>query len=238
MIAGTAPADRTVDVAFIGRANIDLTVHVPQRPGPGQTAFGSELLTAPGGKSLNQAIAVAHLGGRACLVANAGDDQWGRHLITALIEAGVNAAHFRLLSGARTGAAIIEITPDGENFLVLALSPATELTAEQVNHALTRIDAPVVTVQLDMPPEPLTTVLTRRRSPVLIGNLVPHPGFDRRLMNRLDVFVANQSEAAMILGLADVDPLAAAEQLRQLGPSAVVVTAGQSGAAYSHCLMQ
>jgi ribokinase len=223
-----------VDVVFIGRANIDLTVHIPYRPGPGQTAVGSELVPAPGGKSLNQAVAVARLGGRPCLVANVGADHWGHHLKTTLAESGVDTTYFQYLPGVRTGAAIIEITPDGENFLILAVSPATELTAEQVDHALTQIDAPVTTIQLDLPPEPLTQAVTAARSRVLVGNLVPHPAFDRQLMARLDVLVVNQHEAATILGVENVDPLAAAQQLRQLGPAAAVVTAGPKGAAYSY----
>ena len=70
------PPAASFDVTIIGRANIDLTVRLPYHPSPGarQTEFGSELVATAGGKSLNQAIAVARLGGRACLVANAGAD--------------------------------------------------------------------------------------------------------------------------------------------------------------------
>lgn len=230
---GVSSPPRT-DVVFVGRANIDLAVRIPYRPGPGQTAFGSELVSTPGGKSLNQAIAVARLGGRATLVANAGDDHWGRHLMTSLIEAAVDVTHFHLLPGVPTGAAIIEVTPDGENYLILSISPGTELNANQVDDALARVDAPVTVVQLDLPPEPVTQVLSAPgRGTIRIGNLVPHPGLDMTLMKRLDVLVVNQHEAATILGVADISPRAAARQLRQLGPRRVVVTAGRDGAAYS-----
>lgn len=234
MNGSTRPATLT-DVTIIGRANIDLTVRVPYRPEPGQTAFGSELVAAAGGKSLNQAIAVARLGGRASLVANAGADLWGRQLRDALVEAGVNTDQFRLLPDVPTGAAIIEVTPDGENFIILATSPKTELTREQVDIALSEIASPIVVIQLDLPPEPVSAALSESGRPLIrVGNLVPHPALDRDLMRHLDVFVVNQHEAATILGLADVDPLTAARRLRDLGPSAIVVTAGGAGAAYSH----
>ncbi|SRR6266568_3048927 len=222
----------SLDVIFVGRANIDLTVRIPFRPAAGRTAFASELMVTAGGKSLNQAIAVSRFGGRAALVANAGADHWGDQLMRDLTEAGVDTTCFRLLPGARTGAAIIEVTPDGENFLVLALSPAAELTLSDVGQALTRINAPVVVVQLDLPPEPLSRVLAEGRPSTVIGNLVPHPAFDRRLLSRCDVLVVNQQEAEVMLAVAEVDPLDAARQLRHLGPSAVVVTAGARGAAY------
>lgn len=234
MTAGSPPSWAAVDVVVVGRANIDLTVRIPRLPRPGETVLASELATTPGGKSLNQAVAVARLGGRSSLVANVGDDQWGRYLRTALAEAGVEHTQFRLLAGVRTGAAIIEVTPDGENLLVLAVSPATELSAELVTESLGRTDAGAVVVQLDMPPEPVMGVLSDPRPWTRIGNLVPHPAFDRAAMRRLDVFVVNQHEAGTILGRGDVAPLDAARELRRLGPSAVVVTAGPRGAAYSH----
>lgn len=233
MTAGPRPGGS--EVVFVGRANVDLTVRVPYRGGPSQTVFGSPLAATAGGKSLNQAVAVARFGGRASLVAGAGDDHWGRLLEAVLKDSGVDATHLRLLPGVTTGAAIIEVTPDGENYLVLALSPGTELTAGQVADALSATAAPVVTVQLDMPPEPVAAALaTPPTGTVRVGNLVPHRDLDPGLLHRLDVAVVNEHEAAAFLGAADVEPLAAVRQLRQLGPAAAVVTAGGRGAAYSH----
>ncbi len=231
LVARASPAD----VIVVGRANVDLSVRVPFRAGPGRSVFGSELSTAPGGKGLNQAVAVARLGGHACLIANAGDDPWGQLLTGTLADAGLDVAHFRLLAGVPTGAAIIEIAPDGENFVVLAPSPRTELTSDQVTNALKAVNAPVLTVQLDMAAEPVAAALheTARSGRLRIGHLVPHPSLDHDLLQRLDVFVANQHEAAQILGDSDVDPLTAAHRLRQLGPTTVVVTSGAQGAAYS-----
>ncbi|GAA0479792.1 ribokinase [Actinoplanes capillaceus] len=237
MTTPTSPAAPS-DVTIIGRANIDLTVQVPYHPSLGahQTVFGSELVATAGGKSLNQAIAVARLGGRVGLVANAGEDHWGHQLKTTLAEAGVEIDHFQLLPGAPTGSAIIEVTPDGENVIVLAVSPKTELTVEHVRVALTRTASPVVVVQLDLPPEPVVTALTDARQPVIrVGNLVPHPSLDPDWLRYLDILVVNQVEAATILGITGVvDPLTAANQLRSLGPPTVVVTAGAAGASYSH----
>jgi ribokinase len=233
-MGGPAPAT-SADVVVIGRANIDLTVRVPHRPAPGQAVFGSELMTTAGGKGLNQAVTVARLGGRACLVANAGDDQWGQQIRTTLTEAGVDITHFRLVPGAPTGAAIIEVTPDGENSLVVAVSPETELRSEQVQDALTRTSARVIVIQLDLPPQLASRALSAsQQESIRVGNLAPHPAFDLDLMNRFDALVVNQHEAARLLDTTDADPLAAARQLRRLGPAIAVVTAGPDGAAYAH----
>jgi ribokinase len=229
------PKQVSADVIVIGRANIDLTVRVPYLPVPGQTAIGSALVAAAGGKSLNQAIAVARLGGRSSLVANAGDDHWGHQVKNVLVHAGVDTTHMRLVPGAATGAAIVEVTPDGDNAIVLAVSPDTELTPSQITSALAQPLAPVMVIQLDMPPELITAALDTATPPtVRVGNLVPHDAMDRSRMRDLDVFVVNHHEAAETLRLREpAGPEFIAEQLRSLGPAAVVVTAGAAGAAFS-----
>lgn len=227
------PSD-VFDVTFIGRANIDLTVHVPHRASSGRTAFASTLTASPGGKSLNQAIAAVRCGGRSCLIANVGTDNWGHQIRAALTDTGVDTRFFTLIPEATTGAAIIEVTPDGESYITLALSPATELSAHDIQHATVALDTQAVVVQLDLPPEPVTSLLLRRPAPIVIGNLVPHPELDSALLQHLDVLVVNQHEAAAILHTTTNDPLDAANALQRLGPRTVVVTAGRHGAVYTH----
>ncbi|MEV4496178.1 ribokinase [Micromonospora arborensis] len=233
MTDSSVPGD-SVDVAFVGRANIDLTIHVPHRARPGRTAIGSPLTASAGGKSLNQAIAAARHGGRATLIANVGADTWGHQITTALTGAGVDTRHVQLVPDATTAAAIIEVTPDGESYITLALSPATELTTDDIHRATAGLGTEAVIVQLDLPPEPVTTLLNHRRAPIIIGNLVPHPDLNPTMLTEVDVLVVNQHEAAAILRTTAGNPLDAAVALQRLGPRTVVVTAGPSGAAYTH----
>ncbi|MFI2652397.1 ribokinase [Micromonospora fulviviridis] len=233
MTGGRSPGD-SVDVAFIGRANIDLTIRVPQRARPGRTSIGTSLALSAGGKSLNQAIAAARCGGRAALIANVGDDTWGREIKATLNNAAVDDRYVRPIRRATTGAAIIEVTPDGESYITLALSPSTELTTQDVNNAMTGLAMKAVVVQLDLPPEPVTALLRHRRESIVIGNLVPHPELDPAILQHLDVLVVNHHEAAAILDTSTDNPLDAANALQRLGPRTVVVTAGPHGAAYTH----
>ncbi len=76
-----------MDVVVIGRANVDITVRIPARPGRGETVLSSDLAIRAGGKALNQAIAVNRLGGKAALVSKAGEDPWGDLLTATLNEA-------------------------------------------------------------------------------------------------------------------------------------------------------
>jgi ribokinase len=221
------------EIAVVGRANVDLTARVPGLPTPGRAVFSAGLVSTPGGKGLNQAIAVARLGGQAMLVANVGVERWGDDLRAALVAAGVDTRGVRQVPGATTGAAIIQVTPDGEPYVTVAVPPETELSGDDVVAAFAGRSPAVVVVQLDLRPDAVQGVLRGSRPEVVIGNLVPHPGLDRRLLALLDVVVMNQAEAAAVLGAEDVEPVAAAQRLRRLGPSAAVVTAAARGAAYS-----
>jgi ribokinase len=223
-----------LDVLIVGRANVDITVRIPQRPTPGRTTFASSpaIITA-GGKSLNQAIAAARSGAHVGLIGNAGADEWGRFLAQALEQAGVDTSCFQLIPSAQTGAAVVEVTPDGENYIVLALSPATELTSIHVRTGIDRLHAPVVVTQLDLQPEAVDAALRHHQSDTLIGNLVPHIGIGSAAIAGLDVFVGNEYEATTILGQHHADPMIAAQELRGLGTRTAVVTAGARGAAYS-----
>ncbi len=51
------------DVAVVGSANIDFTVHVDRLPAPGETVLGGRFSMAAGGKGANQAVAAARAGG-------------------------------------------------------------------------------------------------------------------------------------------------------------------------------
>jgi ribokinase len=109
----------------IGRSNVDITARIPACPGRGQTVFSSDLAVRAGGKALNQAIAVGRLGGRAVLVSKAGQDALGDLLSATLRQAEVDTSHLQLVLHARTGAAVVEVTPDGESYVILAVSPDT-----------------------------------------------------------------------------------------------------------------
>ncbi|WP_245923094.1 PfkB family carbohydrate kinase [Paractinoplanes atraurantiacus] len=212
----------TERIAVFGRANADLTVRVPHRASQGRTAFGSPLVVTPGGKAFNQACAVARLGGRATLVANAGDDEWGRMLARTLTEFGVDSKDFRLRPGVPTGAAIIEVTPDGESYVTFARSPSTDPTPSDA----ARVRADVVVAQLDVAAEAVQAIPRPR---LLIGNLIPSEGVD---LAALDLYVVNEHEAAAVLGTPHADAAAAVDGLLDLGIPAVVVTAGSRGASY------
>ena len=74
-------------VCVIGSSNLDFTVSVPRLPGVGETVSGGTLVTSPGGKGANQAVAARRLGADVAFVTLLGADPMGDRLAAALAEA-------------------------------------------------------------------------------------------------------------------------------------------------------
>ena len=106
-------------IAVIGSANADLAVRVARRPLGGETVAGSAVVTSPGGKGANQAAAAALLGGEVSFVGRVGRDGHGALLRDALRSSGVDVAALGD-SEAPTSVALIVLTPDGENSIIVA----------------------------------------------------------------------------------------------------------------------
>jgi len=119
-------------VVVVGSACVDLAITVPKLPESDETVFASPLAILPGGKGLNQAAAVARLGGRAALLAKVGDDDWGRVLVGWLDRAGVGTGAVLRMPGVLTAAAIVAVEPEGQSAVILPASPGTALTVEDV----------------------------------------------------------------------------------------------------------
>ncbi|KAI0267502.1 Ribokinase-like protein [Gloeopeniophorella convolvens] len=99
-----------------GSLNIDEFFHVQDIVRPGQTISSTKFERRSGGKGANQAAAVARAGGAVRLVGAVGDD--GAWLVRGLARYGVDVGGVSVVPEA-TGRAIIQLTPEGENCIIL-----------------------------------------------------------------------------------------------------------------------
>ncbi len=109
----------THDVVVVGSANADLVVQVPRRPGGGETLLGGDLHLLPGGKGANQAAAAGRCGADVAFLGCIGDDANGGFLRAQLEAAGVDTSMLGTVERP-SGTAIIFLTPDGENSIVVS----------------------------------------------------------------------------------------------------------------------
>ncbi|TFY74550.1 hypothetical protein EWM64_g9461, partial [Hericium alpestre] len=100
-----------------GSINIDEFFHVKDIVRPGETISSTKFERRGGGKGANQAASVARAGGSVALVGAIGDDgNWHRD---ALQKVGVSVDAVQVVKGEPTGRAIIQLTPAGENCIIL-----------------------------------------------------------------------------------------------------------------------
>ena len=228
-------------VTVLGSLNMDISVTVPRLPEPGATVLGSAARFTPGGKGANQAVAAARLGAAARMTGCVGDDDFGRRLLAALREEGVDHQGVRVTADAPTGLAMISVDTAGENMITVASGANHQVGDQQVAAATGHGDILVICAEIPVPAikaaltKAAPTKAASTRAPRCILNLAPAPpGAAAIVADGVDWLVVNETEAAAVLGrpvsgLAEAGQAAAA--LITAGARHAVVTAGAHGAA-------
>ena len=224
------------DVVVLGSANADLVVHVDRRPGGGETLLGGDLQVFPGGKGANQAAAAARSGSQVTFLGALGRDGNADFLRQSLAEAGVDTSHV-LTVDRPTGTAMVLLTPDGENSIVV--SPGANMTidvaaAESVSEFW--LSAEVLVLNLEIPLTAVAHVIERADAAgvrVLL-NAAPAQSFDPTTLARCNPLVVNEYEARVVLNDASIPADASfeflAERLLAVGVPTLVITLGAEGA--------
>jgi len=224
-------------LTVLGSLNMDISVTVPRLPAPGATVLGSAAVFTPGGKGANQAVAAARLGAEVRMTGCVGGDDFGRRLLAALREAGVDAAGVRVADHVPTGLAMISVDHAGENIITVAPGANHEVGAAD---AATAVDAPydALVISAEVPVRAIRAALARAHGTLCVLNLAPAPQIPEQaaaiVADGVEWLVVNESEAGAVLGR-PVDGLkdaaAAAAELATAGARHAVVTAGAYGAA-------
>jgi ribokinase len=216
-------------IVVVGSANMDLAVRVDALPGPGETVLGRDLRRTPGGKGLNQAIAAARAGATVWFVGAVGDDPEGASLRRTIVGEGIDDRHLRRVAGP-TGVALIAVSGDGENQIVVAPGANATVDADAVQRAQDQLRSAAVTLtQLEIAPSALPALCRAA------GVVVLNPAPARRLTPEelaVRVCVPNAAELGTLTGgpaPTSIDEAVAAAR-RLEGPHSVVVTLGAAGA--------
>lgn len=223
------------DVFVIGSANTDFIVEVQRRPKPGETVLGSDLVTAPGGKGGNQAVAIARLGGHVALLSRVGADWRGEALRASLRAAGVDSRYVLGTPDVATGSAIVTVTADGENTVVVSPGANAHVERGDVDAAADELrSARCVLVQLELALAVVVHALesAERAGVRAVLNAAPARALVRDVLALVDPLVVNEHEAAVLLeaGVDAERPELAARALLERGARSVVITLGAAGA--------
>lgn len=227
---------RTGTVCVVGSLNADLVVHTERHPAPGETVTGGPLSVIPGGKSANQAVAAARLGATVSLVGAVGDDPHGHLLRDCLGRDGVNTEHVHTLPGTPTGTAMVTVSSQGENTIVVSPGTNGELHPEHVPDTALQ-SAGAVGLTFEIPERTVLTTAQRARAhgvPVFLNPSPFHPP-EPELLACTDVLVMNEHEFEQVLGKFGIPPTGTWQQKATplhaaTGVGAFVITLGSQGA--------
>lgn len=211
-------------ITVVGSANVDLVVGVRSIPAPGETVLGGGIVRHPGGKGANQAVAAALQGADVTLLVAVGDDDEGRYLTREIGTSGVDVSRLQIDSDRPTGTALITVSDDGENAIVVSPGANAGLRVADVG-------GDIVSVSCEISADAVRQALEvgRATGAMTVLNPSPMPEEASALMPLVDLVVLNHHEVEQLVGVtvADVDALAA--RLGEIGCRAVVVTRGSHG---------
>jgi len=216
---------------------MDLVARTPRLPIPGETLVGHNLLTIPGGKGANQAVAIAQLGVPTQIVGRVGGDSFGSQLINSLQTAGVQTEHVLVDEAVSSGVAAIAVDDAGENQIIIisgANGRVDETDVGRLKRLLTGAIALLLQFEI-----PMSAVLSAAKAAKQAGVTVildPAPAqmdLPVELYSLVNIITPNEIEAGQLVGF-PVDGLEAAAKaadvLRQRGVGTAIVKLGAKGA--------
>ncbi|MHA6554594.1 ribokinase [Corynebacterium pyruviciproducens] len=229
-------------VFVVGSANLDRFLYVDAFVRAGETISSTSSKEAVGGKGLNQAVAAARAGASTWMVGNLGGDGAAATITTAI--EGEENLHLGFLTsqtgpgdepGTPTGQAMIQISKDGDNAIVLIAGANATITTEHVTEALESLtSADVVVCQREIP-DPVTghaLALAKEKGATTVLNLAPATA-DTSLLAHVDLLIVNETEAATLLGSTPTAPepeTALAGAIHDRFGLSTILTAGPAGA--------
>ena len=186
-------------VCVVGSVNADLTFTVDALPRPGQTVLASSLVSSPGGKGGNQAVAAARAGASVQLVAALGSDSAAEQLRAHLRASDVGLDGVVSLTGP-SGTAVIVVDAAAENNIVVAPGANAQLSVSPADVRAVIADSDVVLLQLEIP---IATAIdaarvARSAGATVVVNASPagaKPHDLLALSELADVIVVNEAEA-------------------------------------------
>jgi ribokinase len=222
----------------VGAYVADCFVNTPSLPAWGHEHEARSIRTSPGGKALNQAVALARLGAQVAAVGAVGDDGVGRDVLAALTRERVDVSWVESRADVATTICLCFVGDEGDSAIVWHIDDDVAITPDTVRAAAPAIErADAVLMTFEMPVQTIreTIGIARPRGARVFVQPAPvlndPAGAASLPWDQADVLVPNEIEARALLDdghAVAVDDLAGALS-RDLAVPTVVVTLGASG---------
>ena len=212
-----------------GSLNIDHVYKVPHMVKPGETLSSEGLDHFAGGKGANQSVALAKAGLEVFHAGKIGPD--GTWLLELLERFGVNTQFVRAYDGP-TGHTVIQVTPEGENSIILFGGGNQSITSDEIRDTFSRFDRGdyvVLQNEINLMPEILRAA--RDRGMTICLNPAPMDGRVASWpLEYVDLLVVNEIEGQELSGTeGSFDVILDALTLRYPDTD-ILMTVGKEGA--------
>ena len=189
-----------------GSCNIDYVYNLDHIVRPGETETSSSMAVFPGGKGLNQSIALARAGAAVYHGGCVGED--GGFLKQLLFSDGVDVSCVDTVEG-KNGHAIIQLSREGENSIFLYPGSNHCVTKERIDRILSRFSAgDVLLVQNEISELPYLVEAAWQKGMEIYLNPSPMNATIGMLdLQKISCLILNEVEAADISGASEVEDI-------------------------------
>ncbi len=223
-------------VINFGSINIDHVYRVDHQVKPGETLAAGSYQVFPGGKGLNQSIALAKAGAKVSHVGKVGED--GLWLKNYLAERDVNTALVQCSKQA-TGHAMIQVSQSGENAIIIHGGANRDLDSVQIANAFSDT-SPGDYLLVQNETNGIADIISTGKKHQLTLVFNPAP-MDKQVLDypldKVDWFIVNQTEGEALTEKKGANDILSS--LRQRFPKArIVLTLGDKGLLYGDASRQ
>lgn len=214
-----------------GSLNYDFVYRVDHMVTPGETLSAGQLDTNCGGKGLNQSIALARAGVPIYHAGMVGED--GDELLAICKQNGIDNGLIRRMPG-KSGHAVIQVNPEGENSILLFEGANGGNTTEQVAEVLSQFtEGDILLLQNEVNLLDEMIDLAYERGLRIVLNPSPYnERVERADLRKISLFIMNEIEGIQMTGEDTPDKILDVMASRYPG-SRVVLTLGKGGSIYS-----
>ena len=217
-------------VLVFGSANIDRTYQVHHFVDAMETISADKMESFCGGKGFNQAIAFARAGSDVYFAGAVGND--GKILVDTLKDEGINIDHLKETSEP-SGHAIIQVTPDGQNSIIILAGANASIAHEDVDRVLASFGKGTLVV-LQNEISSVDYIIERAKKREMLIALNPSP-FNEKIgtydLSKVDFMLLNEVEAALLTGCSEIEIMA--DTVHKEYPDVnIVLTLGSKGSVF------
>ena len=208
-------------ILVIGSINKDLVITTPRFPKEGETILGNNFSTSNGGKGANQACAIGKLGGNVAMLGAIGNDNFGKDLSNALYSNNVNIDNLLIKDNISTGIAVITVTDDGANHIIVAQGANALITKDDIKEKLiSSFDIIVMQLETSLETAKYAASIARKLGKTVVLNPSPAVKLDKEFLSCVDILIPNETEIDIIGGI---------DYVLECGVKNIILTLGADG---------